>query len=122
MEVTRSEVLAWLERKGTRRNVVGLARYGIVAHRAFGVPVGTLLGFAKRLGKDHALATALWESGWYEARLLAAMVEDPARVTRRQMPRRRAAGWARTRCAIWRARGCARSSLAGPGDRAAFAP
>jgi 3-methyladenine DNA glycosylase AlkD len=28
---------------------------------------------------------ALWESGWYEARLLAALVGDPERVTRRQM-------------------------------------
>ena len=81
----KREVLEWLERKGTRRNVLGLARYGIVARRAFGVPVGTLLALAKRLGKDHALAAALWESGWYEARMLAAMVDDPRQVTRRQM-------------------------------------
>jgi 3-methyladenine DNA glycosylase AlkD len=27
----------------------------------------------------------LWESGWFEARLLAALVDDPQRVTRRQM-------------------------------------
>jgi 3-methyladenine DNA glycosylase AlkD len=79
------EVLAWLERRGTRRNLQGMARYGIVAPRAFGVPVGTLLGLAKRLGKDHALAGALWESGWYEARMLAPMVADPGKVTRRQM-------------------------------------
>jgi len=64
-----------------------MARYGIPAARAFGVPMGTLLTLAKRLGKDHALATALWESGCYEARLLAALVDDPRRVTRRQMNR-----------------------------------
>jgi 3-methyladenine DNA glycosylase AlkD len=80
-----AEVLAWLERRGTRRNVEGMARYGIVAPRAFGVPVGTLLGLAKRHGKDHALADALWSSGWYEARMLAAMLDDPRQVTRRQM-------------------------------------
>jgi hypothetical protein len=67
------QVLAWLERRGTRRNLQALARYGIVAPRAFGVPVGTLLQLAKRLGKDHALAAGLWKSGWYEARMLAAM-------------------------------------------------
>jgi len=83
--VTTREVLAWLKRKGTRRNVLGMARYGIAAKRAFGVPMGTLLSLKKRLGKDHALATALWETGWYEARLLAALVGDPARVTSRQM-------------------------------------
>jgi 3-methyladenine DNA glycosylase AlkD len=47
--------------------------------------MGTLLSLKKRLGRDHALSLALWESGWYEARLLAALVGDPERVTRRQM-------------------------------------
>jgi len=80
-----NEVLTWLKRRGTRRTVEGMARYGIEAERAFGVPMGTLLSLRKRLGKDHGLATALWDSGWYEARLLAALVGDPQRVTRRQM-------------------------------------
>lgn len=79
------EVLAWLERRGTGRTIDGMVRYGIQAKRAFGVPMGTLLSLSKRLGKDHALSVALWESGWYEARLLAALVGDPQRVTRRQM-------------------------------------
>ena len=54
-----------------------MARYGIVARHAFGVPMGTLLSLRKRLGQDQALSLALWESGWYEARLLAALVGDP---------------------------------------------
>jgi 3-methyladenine DNA glycosylase AlkD len=62
-----------------------MARYGIVAKRVFGVPMKTLLVMKKRLGTDHALAAALWASGWYEARLLAALVDDPACVTRSQM-------------------------------------
>ena len=81
----KNEVLTWLERRGTRRNVEGMARYAIVARHAFGVSVKTLRTLAKRLGKDHALAAELWDSGWYEARLLAALVDDPRRVTRRQM-------------------------------------
>jgi 3-methyladenine DNA glycosylase AlkD len=81
----RDEVLEWLRKRGTRRTVEGMARYGITAKRAFGVPMGTLLALSKKLGKDHVLATALWESGWYEARLLAALVGDPKCVTRRQM-------------------------------------
>jgi 3-methyladenine DNA glycosylase AlkD len=81
----KDEVLAWLERKGTRRNIEGMARYGIQADRAFGVTMGTLLSLRKQLGKNHELSIALWKSGWYEARLLAALIGDPARVTRRQM-------------------------------------
>jgi len=85
------EVLDWPKRKGTARAVLGMARYGLTAKQAFGVPMGTLLALAKRLGTDHALSLALWKSGVYEARLLAALVGDPARVTARQMD-----AWARS--------------------------
>lgn len=84
------ELLAWLERRGTRKNRDGLARYGIITTHAFGVQVGDLQGKAKSLGRDHALALALWETGWHEARMLAAFVDEPDRVTAAQMDR-----WAR---------------------------
>lgn len=83
--MNKNEVLRWLEKKGSRRYKEGLTRYGIVAPKAFGVPVGTMLKFAKQHGKDHALAGELWKSGWYEARMLAAMLDDPKQVTRKQM-------------------------------------
>ena len=47
--------------------------------------MGTMLSLRKRLGKDHALALSLWDTGWHEAKVLAALVDEPARVTRRQM-------------------------------------
>jgi 3-methyladenine DNA glycosylase AlkD len=40
---------------------------------------------AKEAGKDHALAGELWNSGIHEARILATLVEDPARGTARQL-------------------------------------
>jgi 3-methyladenine DNA glycosylase AlkD len=83
--MTRNDVLKWLEKQGTRRYKDGLARYGIVTAKAFGVPVGPMLKFAKQNGKDHALAAELWKTGWYEARMLAAMIDDPKQVTRAQM-------------------------------------
>jgi len=49
--------------------------------------MGAMQKVAKRLGKDHALAAALWETGWYEARTVAALVDDPALVTPAQMDR-----------------------------------
>ena len=83
--MTRDEVLAWLERTGTRRTVEGMARYGLPSDRAFGVTVGAMRAQAKRIGKDHALAAALWKSGWHEARMMASLVDDPALVTSKQM-------------------------------------
>ena len=81
------DVLTWLKRRGSKKNVDGMARYGIVAPKVFGVSVGTMRGYAKALGRDHTLALALWKTGWYEARMLAAFVDEPARVTAAQMDR-----------------------------------
>jgi 3-methyladenine DNA glycosylase AlkD len=51
------------------------------------VSVGTLKKLAGKLGRDHELADELWKSGWYEARMLAAFVDEPGRVTPAQMDR-----------------------------------
>jgi 3-methyladenine DNA glycosylase AlkD len=67
-----------------------MARYGLVAAKVFGVSVGNVQALAKQIGRDHDLALALWDTEWYEARLLTAFVDDPARVTSSQMDR-----WAR---------------------------
>lgn len=81
------DVLTWLERRASRKNVAGMARYGIVSPKVFGISVAVLRAYAKRLGRDHALALALWKTGSHEARMLAALIEDPARVTATQMDR-----------------------------------
>ena len=85
------DVLRWLRRHATKRMRAGLGpRYGIHTAKAFGVSMGKIQQLAKRLGRDHELAAALWATGWYEARLLTSFVDDPAQVTAVQMDR-----WAR---------------------------
>jgi 3-methyladenine DNA glycosylase AlkD/uncharacterized protein YdhG (YjbR/CyaY superfamily) len=74
-----------LEQRGTQSVRDGMARYAIPSDTAYGVSVGTLKTMAKTIGTDHALALELWKSGRYEARMLAAFVDDPARVTVAQM-------------------------------------
>jgi 3-methyladenine DNA glycosylase AlkD len=65
-------------------------RYGVVTDRAMGVPMARMQAVAKPLAPDHRLAEALWETGWYEARMVACMIDDPALVTPEQMDRWRA--------------------------------
>lgn len=81
------EVLAWLQRTGTKKTRDGMARYGIPSDGAFGVPVGALRKYAKGIGMNHALAEALWDTGRYEARMLTAFLAEPARVTPAEMDR-----------------------------------
>ncbi len=83
--VTVDDVLAWLEAEGTVETVEGMTRYGIPNDHAFGVPMGVMKKYAKRIGKDHALALELWDSGWYEARTMAVFLADPEDLTREQM-------------------------------------
>jgi 3-methyladenine DNA glycosylase AlkD len=64
-----------------------MARYGIRSAKALGVPAPTLMQIARRAGRNHDLALALWETGVLEARAIAALIDDPALVTGAQMER-----------------------------------
>jgi 3-methyladenine DNA glycosylase AlkD len=90
MDTRVKSILAELRAMGSERDRAGMARYGINVDNAFGVSIYELRKVAKRLGTDHALALALWATGNHEARLLACFVDDPAKVTVRQIE-----AWAR---------------------------
>ena len=82
--------LAWLEEHATKKTLDGMARYGMPKERALGVTVSDIQKLAKLLGRSHDLAAGLWKTGVYEARMVAAYVDEPAAVTVAQMDR-----WAR---------------------------
>lgn len=70
------EILADLEAMGSEAFRKVYAKQG-VGDKVFGVKMGDLRNLAKKLKKQHALGLALWDSGWFEARVLAAMLLDP---------------------------------------------
>ncbi len=69
-------VLAALAAAGAEATRKTYRRHG-APEPLFGVPFGALRDLAKRLGTDHALAQALWDSGNTDARALAALIADP---------------------------------------------
>ncbi len=78
--------MAALEALGEAKVRDGMARYGIVTkERVIGVSMANIQKVAKQLGRNHALAEALWGTRVYEARLLVAYVGDPAALTPEQM-------------------------------------
>ena len=83
-------VLTRLRSMADPRNVEGMARFGINPKDTLGISVWDLRKVAKDIGRDHGLALALWKTGVHEARLLAAFVDEPAKVTAAQMD-----AWAR---------------------------
>ena len=82
-----AEALRWLGEKSTAHDRENLVRFGIAAKNAFGVSMANIQIAAKRIGKNHEVAAALWESGCYEARMMAAYVDEPTKVSSTQMDR-----------------------------------
>jgi 3-methyladenine DNA glycosylase AlkD len=80
------EVLEELRSRANPADLEGMARFGIDTKRALGGSrLPDLRALARRIGTDHKLAQQLWRSKVHEARLLAAMVDDPSQVTEEQM-------------------------------------
>ena len=68
-EAEATAALAWLKRHSTKRTRDGMARYGLPSDNALGVSIADVKVLGERLGRNHELAAALWETGVYEARL-----------------------------------------------------
>src|SRR5260221_14755116 len=78
-------VVAELRRLGTKRNVEGMARYGIRAEKVCGVSKPKLDALARKIGKNHALGLELWSTGIQDAKTLAGLISEPGKVKASQM-------------------------------------
>ncbi|MFC1927943.1 DNA alkylation repair protein [Chloroflexota bacterium] len=79
------DVLDRLQSKAKPEQLAGMAKYGITVEGRLGVSVPDMRRLAKELGRDHKLALDLWRTGIAEARIVAGMVGDPAKLTEEQM-------------------------------------
>ena len=76
-----------LRRHGEKRNVEGMARFGIRAKKICGVSKPMLDEIAKKIGRNHDLGLELWKTGIHDARLLGVLISEPEQVTAAQMER-----------------------------------
>ncbi|AKM81846.1 MAG: putative DNA alkylation repair enzyme [Berkelbacteria bacterium GW2011_GWE1_39_12] len=85
------KIIKELKTYKNEKNVIGMARFGIGGKNVLGGPnIPTLRKMAKDIKKTvgestHEIALELWESGIHEARILASMIDDPKKVTAKQM-------------------------------------
>lgn len=92
-----AEIVAALEKVSDARIRDNMGpRFGVYTDRALGVRAASIRAIARRVKlrsrgdeaaqkRNHDLAMALWDDGLYEARTVAAFVDEPNQVTRRQM-------------------------------------
>jgi len=83
--MTYLEIVRKLKSLKNQRNIEGMARFGIRGRNILGVPKPALQKMARAIGKDHGLALKLWGSQIHEARILAALIDEPEKVTPVQM-------------------------------------
>ena len=79
--MTSDQVIADLKQHANAQAAEGMARFGIRPAHALGISIPTLRKMAKEIGRNHALAVALWDSGIHEARILASMIAEPQLVS-----------------------------------------
>jgi 3-methyladenine DNA glycosylase AlkD len=85
-DMNTGEVLDLLATRPDPHAVEGMARYGIVAKKVYGGwSTPELKRLARQVGHQHSLAQDLWASEVYEARILATLIDEPSKVTGRQM-------------------------------------
>jgi 3-methyladenine DNA glycosylase AlkD len=77
-------VVRELRKAGTAKDRAGMARFGITGDVA-GVSLAAMKPIEKRYARDHAFAAALWKTGLHEARIMACDLDEPDKVTSRQM-------------------------------------
>lgn len=84
--MTLEQALAQLESLGTERMRAQNRRHG-AGDNQFGVLRGDVRKVAKRIGTDHELARALWETGNVDARFLAILVMEPKSLSAAEVDR-----------------------------------
>lgn len=79
--MTCQEVIDTLQALANPENVVGMAKFGIASTNTLGISMPEIRNLAKAIKKDHDLAIQLWNSGFHEARILAALIAEPKKLT-----------------------------------------
>ena len=67
------------------KNIEGMARFGINSKNNYGCSIPFLRNLAKKIGKNHELALELWDSEIHDARLLAGFIDEPSKVSEKQI-------------------------------------
>lgn len=84
---TKTKVLRELRVLADPQVRAKMAYFGVRVKKAHGIPAPQLHRLAKQIGRNHDLADQLWRSGIHEAKILATLIGEPAKITPAQMDR-----------------------------------
>ncbi len=79
------EIIKKLRTLSDKKYLASYKKFGINTREALGVSVPEIRKLDKDIGKNHALALELWKSKIHEAKILAALIDNPEKVSEKQM-------------------------------------
>jgi 3-methyladenine DNA glycosylase AlkD len=82
-----NDIIQKLRTLSNSKAIEGMARFGITPQKTFGVSIPNLRKIAQEAGRNRDLAQKLWASDIRETRILASMIDEPKKVTEKQMER-----------------------------------
>jgi 3-methyladenine DNA glycosylase AlkD len=80
-----NEIFERLKSKSRKDQLEGMSRYGINIDKRLGVSIPNIRKIAKEFGKNHEIALELWNIGFADAKITAALIDEPEKVTENQM-------------------------------------
>lgn len=80
-----NEIITELENLADADYARRMKKFAIGYVRSYGIRLPQIRKIAKKCGKNHDLAEKLWNYGYHETYLLATMVEEPDKVTSKQL-------------------------------------
>jgi 3-methyladenine DNA glycosylase AlkD len=84
---TKRRVLRELKNLANPKVRAKMAYFGVKVSKAHGISAPVLHALARRIGTNHRLAEEIWATGIHEARILATLLGESAKVTSAQMER-----------------------------------
>ncbi|TDR22559.1 DNA alkylation repair protein [Marinicella litoralis] len=84
--MNKSEVFNLLQAQKNERGINNwIEMEADCAYKSFGIGLTVLRKLAKQVGKDHALALQLWDSDYYDMKVIGILIDDPKLITREQI-------------------------------------
>lgn len=80
-----NEIITELENLADADYTKSMKKFAISYVKSYGIRLPQIRKIAKKCGKNHDLAEKLWNHGYHETYLLATMVEEPDKVTSKQL-------------------------------------
>ncbi len=84
--MTASEIIALLEQHQNERSMKNWEKNPYKGNlRSLGMGITQVKNIAKKIKKNHELALELWQSDYFEAKLMSVLLEEPKKITREQV-------------------------------------